>query len=119
MLKLGKEREFVRVVDSETVSPTSTAELAGLIGRLARFDGYGLYHATAEGSCTWYEFAREIFSLVPQKARLEIAGPNEFPAKVPRPAYSVLENGKLKSHNLNTLKDWKEGLRSYLSSRAA
>jgi dTDP-4-dehydrorhamnose reductase len=119
MLKLGKERETVRVVDNETVSPTSTVELAGLIRRLTCFDGYGLYHATAEESCTWYEFAREIFSLVPLKARLEVAGPNEFPAKVPRPSYSVLENSKLNRNNLNCFGSWQKGLRNYLSSRAA
>lgn len=115
MLKLGRERDEVRVVDSETVSPTSTAELADQIARLMRFDGYGTYHATAEGSCSWYEFAREIFSLRPVRARLAVAGPDEFPAKVPRPSYSVLENKALKDRQLNCLGSWQNALRQYLS----
>ena len=114
MLKLGRERDEVRVVDSETVSPTSTVELADQIAQLVHFDGYGTYHATAEGSCSWYEFAREIFSLRGVKARLAVAGPGEFPAKVPRPSYSVLENKALKDHQLNCLGSWQHALRQYL-----
>jgi len=117
MLKLAKERGEVRVVDSEVVSPTSTAELAQQMVRLSQSDSYGLYHATAEGSCSWYEFAREIFELTDTRVRLNAAGPNEFPAKVPRPKYSVLENKALKSHGLNIFKPWQEGLQKYLGKR--
>ncbi len=117
MLKLAKERGEVRVVDSEVVSPTSTAELAQQIVRLSQSDCYGLYHATAEGSCSWYEFAREIFDLTGTKVQLHAAGPNEFPAKVARPKYSVLENHALKRQSLNIFKSWQEGLQKYLAQR--
>lgn len=119
MLKLAKDRGKVRVVDTEFVTPTSTKELARQIVRLSRQDCYGLYHATAEGSCSWYEFAREIFALTKTKVTLETAGPNEFPAKVPRPAYSVLENRALKSRGLNVFTPWQRGLREYLGERAS
>jgi dTDP-4-dehydrorhamnose reductase len=118
MLKLAKEREEIRVVDSEVVSPTSTADLAEQLVHLSRSDSYGLYHATAEGSCSWYEFAQEIFALTDTPIRLEVAGPDEFPAKVPRPKYSVLENQALKDRDLNTLQSWRDGLRTYLGERA-
>jgi dTDP-4-dehydrorhamnose reductase len=117
MLKLAKERGEVRVVDNEVVSPTSTAELAEQIVRLSRSDCYGLYHATAEGSCSWYEFAREIFALTDTLVRLKVAAPDEFPAKVARPKYSVLENGALQTHGLNVFKPWQDGLRKYLGHR--
>ena len=117
MLKLARERGEVRVVDSEFVTPTSTAELAQQLVRLSRSNSYGLYHATAEGSCSWYEFAREIFTLTDTKVKLSVAGPNEFPAKVARPKYSVLENRALKSHNLNAFKPWQDGLQKYLGNR--
>jgi dTDP-4-dehydrorhamnose reductase len=117
MLKLAKERDELRVVDSEVVSPTSTVEIARQIVVLSRSDKYGLYHATAEGSCSWYAFAREIFSLTNTKVNLQIAKPGEFPAKVTRPEYSVLENHALKSDGLNVFKPWQEGLTEYLSSR--
>jgi len=119
MLKLANERPSLRVVNDEIVTPTSTAELAMQMVALTRSDAYGLYHATAEGSCSWYEFAREIFALTGTKVDLQVAGPNEFPAKVPRPKYSVLENCGLKKHGLNIFRPWQEGVREYLSSRTS
>jgi dTDP-4-dehydrorhamnose reductase len=85
---------------------------------LSRSELYGLYHSTAEGSCSWYEFAKEIFALTGTAVSLQVAGPNEFPAKVPRPKYSVLENRGLKTHKLNIFQDWRCGVREYLSARA-
>jgi dTDP-4-dehydrorhamnose reductase len=115
MLKLARERGKVRVVDSEFVTPTRTTEIAQQIVALSRSDSYGLYHATAEGSCSWNAFAAEIFRLTNTKVTLEVAGPNEFPAKVPRPTYSVLENRALKSRGLNVFKPWQDGIREYLA----
>src|ERR1700733_531093 len=117
MLRLARERGRVRVVDNEFTSPTATVDLARQIAALSRSDGYGLYHATAEGSCSWYEFAREIFRMADVSVTLEAASPNEFPAKVPRPAYSVLENRELKSRNLNLFRSWQDGLHAYLSAK--
>jgi dTDP-4-dehydrorhamnose reductase len=117
MLKLAKERGEVRVVDSEVVTPTSTAELAQQMVQLSHSDCYGLYHATAEGSCSWYEFAREIFAVTDTPVRLKVAAPGEFPAKVARPNYSVLENRALKSRGLNSFKPWQDALHKYLGNR--
>lgn len=118
MLKLAKERGEVKVVDSEFVTPTPTTEIARQMVLLSRCDAYGLYHATAEGSCSWHEFAQEIFALTGTKVSLKVAGPNEFPAKVPQPKYSVLENRALKGRGLNVFTSWKDGLREYLGTRA-
>ncbi|MGA7287722.1 MAG: dTDP-4-dehydrorhamnose reductase [Terriglobales bacterium] len=121
MLTLAGERDELRVVDDEMVSPTSTTELAKQIALLSRTDSYGLYHATAEGSCSWYEFARTIFETTNTRVNLKVAAPGEFPSKVPRPKYSVLENRGLKTLSLNSFRSWQEGLAVYLSgsSRAA
>jgi dTDP-4-dehydrorhamnose reductase len=119
MLKLARERTTVRVVNDEVVSPTSTAELAKQMVALSRSDSYGLYHATAEGSCSWHEFAQEIFAVTGIKVNLQVAGPNEFPVKVPRPKYSVLENRRLKQGGINVFRPWQEGVREYLSARAS
>ena len=119
MLKLGRERGMVRVVDSEVVSPTPTAQIAAQMCDLSRSEAYGLYHATAEGSCSWYGFAREIFKVANLKVDVQIAGPNEFPAKVPRPKYSVLENRGLKRLGMNRFVDWRDGLQQYLNQGSA
>jgi dTDP-4-dehydrorhamnose reductase len=114
MLKLARERGEVRVVDSEFVTPTSTAQLAQQMVLLSRSDAYGLYHATAEGSCSWFEFAREIFDVTKTSVKLTVANAGDFPIKVPRPTYSVLENSGLKSRGLNIFEPWQNGLRDYL-----
>ena len=117
MLKLSKEREELRVVDDEFVSPTPTIQVAKQLVKLSRTDAFGLYHATAEGSCSWYEFAKEIFSLSGSRVRLEKSLPGEFPAKVPRPKYSVLDNANLRAASLNVFTDWRQGLSDYLASK--
>jgi len=117
MLKLSRERDELRVVDDEFVTPTPTVQIAEQLVALSRSNHYGLYHGTAEGSCSWYEFAREIFALTGSKVRLEKARPGEFPAKVPRPKYSVLENCALKATQLNQFTGWRDGLEQYLHAR--
>jgi dTDP-4-dehydrorhamnose reductase len=118
MLKLSKERDELRVVDDEFVTPTPTVQIAAQLVALSRSSNYGLYHGTAEGSCSWHEFAGEIFRATGASVRLERARPGEFPAKVPRPKYSVLENRALKSARLNVFTDWRDGLQGYLVARA-
>lgn len=116
MLKLARERDELRVVNDEIITPTSTVELARQIVALSRSDGFGLYHATAEGSCTWYEFARKIFEMTNVRVNLKMADPTEFPTKVPRPKYSVLENHGLKAMGLNSFRSWEDGLHAYLAA---
>lgn len=117
MLKLAKERDEIRVVDDEILTPTSTKELANQVIKMIDCSKYGIYHATAEGSCSWYAFAKKIFEIAYVKTNLQIAGPNEFPMKVLRPKYSVLENANLKRENINLLGNWEDGLKNYLISR--
>lgn len=115
MLKLGRERDELRVVNDEFVTPTPTVEVARQLVALSRTSDYGLYHATAEGECSWYEFAKAIFELSGTRVRLEAARPGEFPAKVARPKYSVLENAELKKKSRNIFQHWKKGLEHYLA----
>lgn len=118
MLDLADRREEVRVVDDEVLTPTSTREVARQMVRLAGTDCYGVIHATAEGSCSWFEFTREIFRLAGVTTRLEVARPDEFPAKAPRPAYCVLENARLERAGLNLFRPWNVALVEYLQARA-
>lgn len=117
MLKLSREREVIRVVADEFVTPTPTLQIAEQLEVLSGTSEYGLYHATAEGSCSWYEFARAIFDISGSRVRLDRANPGEFPTKVPRPKFSVLENAALKERSLNVFTHWKDGLDNYLAQR--
>jgi dTDP-4-dehydrorhamnose reductase len=116
MLKLAKERDEIRVVNDEILTPTYTVDIANQIVRLMDSDVYGLYHATAQGSCSWYQFAAKIFEFTGTKIRLNVAGPGEFPTKVPRPKYSVLENRSLHNLGLDIMPPWEIGLKRYLDA---
>jgi dTDP-4-dehydrorhamnose reductase len=120
MLKLSKERDEVRVVDNEILTPTSTVEISRQVAKILAINApYGLYHATAEGGCSWYEFAKEIFAVTRPNIKFNKAVPGEFAVKVNRPEYSVLENKALKDLGINVMRHWKEGLREYLASLLA
>lgn len=114
MLKLSRERDELRVVNDEFVTPTPTVEIARQLVVLSRTSDYGLYHATSEGGCSWYEFAKAIFELCGTNVKLEPARPGEFPVKVARPKYSVLENAALKKSGRNVFEHWRKGLQRYL-----
>jgi dTDP-4-dehydrorhamnose reductase len=114
MLRLAKERDEIRVVDDEVLAPTFTQDIARQLVVMSKIDSYGIYHVAAQEGCSWYKFAKKIFELTGMKVKLSVAGPGEFPAKVPRPKYSVLENNRLKSLNLDQMPHWEEGLKSYL-----
>jgi len=116
MLKLARERDEVRVVDDEILTPTFTGDIADQIVKIISSDvRYGLYHVTAEGSCSWFEFAREIFSISKINIVLNRAAPGEFAIKVNRPKYSVLENKFLKDQGINIMPLWEKGLKRYLN----
>lgn len=117
MLSLAEAGKPIRVVDDERVSPTYTKDLAFQISRLLNIKNSEIFHATAEGSCSWYEFAKTIFQLKNISANLNIANPSEFVAKVNRPKYSVLENYNIKKLGVNVMREWQQALDEYLSVR--
>ena len=115
MLKLAEEKKEIRVVDDEILSPTYTFDIARQLEILTRTKEYGLYHMASQGSCSWYEFAANIFDLNKTKIKLSVADPEEFPSKVPRPKYSVLDNERLTYHGLDIMPDWQKSLQNYLN----
>ncbi len=116
MRKAAANRPLVKVVRDEILTPTSTAEIARNTWELIQTDAYGLYHMTAEGQCSWYEFAQVIFDKLNLQTPLQSCTVDEFPSPVKRPFYSVLENAELKNIGLNRMAHWKEALETYLDS---
>jgi dTDP-4-dehydrorhamnose reductase len=115
MKKAARERDVVKVVDDEVLTPTSVYEIAKNTDHLVNNAPFGLYHMTCEGSCSWYEFARVIFDKLKLETPLESCTVDDFPSTVKRPFYSVLENKNLKDNDVNIMKHWKEALISFLS----
>jgi dTDP-4-dehydrorhamnose reductase len=109
MLGLGAR---VRVVDDQVGCPTFTGHLAEAIAALVRRDDFGVHHLAASGSCSWFEFAREIFTRAGRDVEVEPCTTREFPRPAPRPAWSVL--GSERGHRLP---HWSEGLQAYLGVR--
>lgn len=119
MLRLGAERDELRVVDDQCCTPTSTADLAGAIRALVATDAYGLYHATNAGSMTWYQFACEIFRQAGVRVHVRPITTAEFCSPAPRPHYSVLDGGKLAAVIGRELPPWQDALCRYLAARVS
>lgn len=117
MLHLAAARGEVKVVTDEIVSPTYTHALARQIRLAAEKGEPGLYHATCNGQCSWYEFAQAIFEDTRTEVRLIEAAREDFPSPVKRPDYSVLQNKRLQDQGLDIMPEWRDALRSYLAER--
>ena len=114
MLRLAKTNSKVRVVADQYGTPTSALELARVIIFLMETDGYGIYHATCEGSTTWYEFAKTIFQSAGIDITVEPISTSDYPAPAKRPMYSVLDNKALRERHGYYMKDWKEAFQEYI-----
>lgn len=116
MLRLSENNDKVRVVGDQVGSPTSAKELAGAIAQLLFTENYGIFHATCEGSCSWAQFAEEIFRMAGKSTAVEAITTEEFGAKAPRPAYSILENYMLKLTTNYMFADWHDALNVYMKN---
>lgn len=117
MLRLAREGKDIRVVDDQRMTPTYTVDLAHQIAAVVETGQYGLYHATSQGDCTWYEFAAEIFRQSGLSPNLDRAKTGDFGERATRPAYSVLENKALQQLGLDQMRPWQQALASYLQER--
>jgi dTDP-4-dehydrorhamnose reductase len=115
ILSQAKEKDTLTVVNDQWGTPTYTKDLAEVICRLIYTDGYGIYHATNNGQCTWYDFAKKI---------LEYAGmehvnvlpitTDELDRPAKRPRYSVLRNFMLELTIGDTMRPWEDALKEYI-----
>ncbi len=117
MIRKAKAGDDIRVVSDQIVGPTSTAELASQIAVLLETDHYGLFHVSSEGSCSWYDFARAIFELTGIEASLEPTTKKFHKTPAARPAYSVMENARLRALDLDRMSHWRKGLAGYLKEK--
>lgn len=115
MLRLGRERGAVSVVDDQVGSPTYTYDLARLLVDMIQTDRYGRYHATNEGFCSWYEFACEIFRQAGMdEVKVTPVSSDQFPVKAVRPANSRMSKAKLTENGFEPLPTWQDALGRFL-----
>ncbi|MBU2699034.1 dTDP-4-dehydrorhamnose reductase [Sporomusaceae bacterium BoRhaA] len=115
MLRLADEQPFLKVVHDQIGSPTSTVDLARAIFKLLQSDAYGTYHATCQGQCSWYDFAKEIFQQAGKNVDVCPITTAEFPRPAKRPAHSVLDNYMLRMTVGDPMRMWQEALQDYLA----
>ncbi|MEM6533789.1 MAG: dTDP-4-dehydrorhamnose reductase [Myxococcota bacterium] len=114
MLRVGRERDSLRVVDDQRLTPTFTTDLAaGILGAI-RKELRGPLHITNGGDCSWYEFAKAIFELADIEVTVEPIPSSEYPTKATRPPYSVLSNDRLHAAGVTPLRPWRDALAAYL-----
>jgi dTDP-4-dehydrorhamnose reductase len=111
MLRLGRERDEVAIVDDQRGSPTYAGHLAAATRRIVELP-HGLYHVAADGDCTWAELAEAIFEEAGFVCRVRRITTAELGRPAPRPAYSVLRSEK---PGTPTLPHWRDGLRECLA----
>ncbi len=115
MLRLGRERGAVSVVNDQVGSPTYTYDLAVLLADMAESEKYGIYHATNEGDfCSWYEFACYIFQAAGMDVKVTPVSGSEFPAKAKRPENSRMSKEKLSENGFGRLPQWKDAVKRYV-----
>ncbi len=115
MLRLAETHDAVSVVKDQLGTPTSAAEVARLMHRLEPTENYGLFHGTCEGSCSWADFASEIFRLTGTSTKVNYVTTEEYGSPTKRPAYSVLDNYMLRLTDDYRMADWEAALREYLT----
>ncbi len=114
MLKLAQDKKEISVVNDQFGSPTSTVDLAKCIINLIHTESYGTYHATCEGQCSWYDFARKIFEIKGLDIKVNPITSEELNRPASRPKFSVLDNFMLKLTGLNSFRSWEEAIKEYL-----
>ena len=115
MLRLGAERDEVGVVDDQRGSPTYVAHLAAATRALLELP-HGVWHVSADGDCTWADFAEAIFEEAGLDCRVRRITTADFGAPAPRPAYSVLRSERAEAPRLP---HWRDGLRACLERLGA
>ena len=117
MLRLSKANNQLSIVNDQIGSPTYTKDLSRLLVDMLETSKYGLYHATNEGYCSWYEFANTIFKLANINIDIMAINSNEYASRAKRPLNSKLSKDKLIEYGFKPLPNWKDALKDYLIRR--
>ena len=114
MLRAGSEQPEVLVVSDQVGTPTYARHLAGAIVLLTESDDYGIHHVASGGSCSWFEYAQEIFDVAGLETRVMAARTEMLDRPAPRPAYSVLASER---PDAPVLPQWRAALAEYMAER--
>jgi len=108
ILRLGREHGVVRVVADQYGSPTYAPDLAKLLAAMIHSEKYGVFHASNEGFCSWYDFARFVFEVSGLDAKVDPISATEYPAAAVRPGNSRLSKKSLADAGFAFLPTWQD-----------
>ena len=121
MIKLAEAgKKELSVVDDQIGSPTYTYDLSKLMCDMIETNKYGIYHATNEGICSWYDFAKYIFEVINADVVVHPVSTEEYKKMVPsqadRPLNSRLSKASLTTNGFKLLPDWKDAVTRYIKN---
>ena len=114
ILENAQKGGILRVVDDQILTPTFTLDIANQMVKLLPSNESGIFHMTNHGSCSWYEFAKEILKKCGLQNEVLRAKTGDFGELADRPNYSVLENDHLACLNMDEMAEWQNALDRYL-----
>ena len=115
MLRLAETHDTIKVVSDQFGSPTYTYDLARLLVDMIQTEKYGVYHATNEGFCSWYDFACAIFREAGVNVKVVPVTSAEYGAKANRPMNSRMSKDKLTENGFERLPSWEDALRRFVA----
>jgi dTDP-4-dehydrorhamnose reductase len=123
MLKLGKERDELNIVNDQIGSPTYATNLAKAILDIIKNNEFnidkfetGVYHYTAQENCSWYEFTKEIFKIAKITCKVRPIKTNQYPAPAKRPENTVMSKDKIVSIFGIVIADWTESVQACIKN---
>ena len=117
MIRFGREKGALKVVNDQVMSPTATAFIArAILAFLDREGAPGVYHCVNSGAVSWAGFAEAIVRLAGVEATVAGCSTAEWPTTARRPAWSALDNGKL-AEIIGPIPDWESALADYLAAK--
>lgn len=114
MIRLGKEKTELNVVADQIGSPTYTYDLAKLVVDAISTEKYGVYHATNEGYCSWFEFASRIMEETGLHCVVKPVTSADYPTRAKRPHNSRMDKSSLTENGFSLLPPWQDALKRYL-----
>jgi len=118
ILRQAEKGAALRVVNDQIGAPSWSRDIAKVTSDLLNKSAEGTFNVSAGGSASWYEVALEILRLVGSKLEVTPVSTAEYGAKAPRPAYSVLDNARLRASGVKPIDDWRQRLAEHLKSAA-
>ena len=114
MLKLGKERDELKIIADQVGTPTYAIDLATFILLIINSESkaYGIYHYSNEGVTSWFDFARAIFDISATTVKTIPIRTDEYPTRATRPSYSVMDKSKVKQTFNIEIPYWRDSLAS-------